>query len=60
MFQTVVDLGCGTHMKEFLEFGESSLESKIRRLRLNAFTVVNKLPPIMPEKQARYSQEGVS
>ena len=50
LFQTVVDLGANTasFLPELLEFGSKFVNSKIRQLRLNAFTAINKIPTEFP------------
>ena len=50
LFQTVVDLGANTasFLPELMEFGSKFVNSKIRQLRLNAFTAINKIPTEFP------------
>ena len=44
--QIVMDLGAKTAhvLKELLDFGSKFVNSKTRQLRLNAFTMINKIP----------------
>ncbi len=46
LFAFIISLGAGrnSYVPEFITFGEKFVDSKLRRLRLGAFAVANKLP----------------
>ena len=53
MFDFIVSVGGNNagYMKELLDFGDKFVDSKLRALRLSAFTEVNKMPAACPRSK---------